>query len=58
MASREQSMGVSLVGHSVQELDRVTQENAALVEETAAASGALKQQAIALAKAVGNFRLP
>ncbi|WP_290867551.1 methyl-accepting chemotaxis protein [Aquabacterium sp.] len=58
MASREQSTGVSLVGHSVQELDRVTQENAALVEETAAASGALKQQAIALAKAVGNFRLP
>jgi methyl-accepting chemotaxis protein len=57
-ASREQSAGVAQVGQAVQDLDRVTQENAALVEETAAASNSLKHQAIALAKAVGSFRLP
>jgi len=57
-AAREQSAGVGQIGHSVQELDRVTQENAALVEETAAASASLKQQAVALAQAVSAFRLP
>jgi methyl-accepting chemotaxis protein len=57
-ASREQSAGVAQVGRAVQDLDRVTQENAALVEQTAAAARALKHQAEALAQAVGNFRLP
>jgi methyl-accepting chemotaxis protein len=57
-AAREQSIGVGTIGQSVQELDRVTQENAALVEETAAASASLKQQAMALAQAVSAFRLP
>ncbi|WP_294637754.1 methyl-accepting chemotaxis protein [uncultured Aquabacterium sp.] len=56
-AAREQSAGVAQVGQAVQELDRVTQENAALVEETAAASMALKRQAEALAAAVESFRL-
>jgi len=42
----------------VQELDRVTQDNAALVEETAAAAMALQRQAEALAAAVSTFRLP
>ena len=40
------------------ELDRVTHQNAALVEETAAAAGALKDQAIALANEVDRFKLP
>jgi methyl-accepting chemotaxis protein len=57
-AAREQSAGVAQIGQSVQELDRVTQENAALVEETAAASASLKQQAVALARAVSAFKLP
>jgi methyl-accepting chemotaxis protein len=42
----------------VQELDRMTQQNAALVEESAAAAAGLKQQAVALAGEVSRFRLP
>ncbi|MFN3886716.1 MAG: methyl-accepting chemotaxis protein [Aquabacterium sp.] len=57
-AAREQSAGVAQVGQAVQELDRVTQDNAALVEETAAAAMALQRQAEALAAAVATFRLP
>ncbi|MDO9234939.1 MAG: methyl-accepting chemotaxis protein [Aquabacterium sp.] len=57
-AAREQSTGVSQVGHSIQELDRSTQGNAALVEETAAAAASLKEQAVSLARAVSAFRLP
>jgi len=56
--SREQSHGVAQMGSSVQELDRVTQQNAALVEETAAASAALKDQAVSLAGEVARFKLP
>ena len=56
--SREQSLGVSQVGTAVQDLDRVTQQNAALVEQTAAASSALQDQAKALAGEVSRFRLP
>ncbi|WP_290676353.1 methyl-accepting chemotaxis protein [Aquabacterium sp.] len=58
VGAREQSAGVELVGQSVQDLDRVTQENAALVEETAAASESLKLQAQSLMTAVSAFRLP
>jgi len=54
----EQSSGVSQVGSSVSELDRMTQQNAALVEETAAAAAALRDQAIALANEVDRFKLP
>jgi methyl-accepting chemotaxis protein len=57
-AAGEQSAGVSLVGASVQELDRMTQQNAALVEETAAAASSLKDQAMGLATEVATFRLP
>jgi methyl-accepting chemotaxis protein len=41
----------------VQQLDVVTQQNAALVEETANASGELKAQALALAQEVARFKL-
>ena len=56
-ATREQSAGVAQVGTAVHELDRSTQQNAALVEETSAASGALSEQARRLAQDVSFFRL-
>jgi len=57
-AAREQSSGVTQVGTAVQDLDRMTQQNAALVEQTAAAAGALKDQAVDLASRVAKFKLP
>lgn len=56
-ASTEQSDGVAAVGNAVSQLDQVTQQNAALVEESAAAAASLKQQAQALVQAVSVFRL-
>ncbi|MCK6426988.1 MAG: methyl-accepting chemotaxis protein [Burkholderiaceae bacterium] len=56
--AREQSSGIEQIGLAVQELDRVTQQNAALVQETAAASAAMKAQARQLAEEVSRFRLP
>jgi methyl-accepting chemotaxis protein len=57
-ASHEQSKGMTLVGASVNELDHMTQQNAALVEQTAAAASALRDQALNLAQQVESFRLP
>ena len=56
--SREQSEGVAQIGQAVNELDQMTQQNAALVEQTAAAAAAMKDQACALAHEVDRFRLP
>ncbi|MDR7335368.1 methyl-accepting chemotaxis protein [Roseateles asaccharophilus] len=56
-ASSEQSGSIAEVGTAVSHLDQLTQQNAALVEESAAAAEALKQQAERLAAAVGAFRL-
>ncbi|MDY0748212.1 methyl-accepting chemotaxis protein [Paucibacter sp. R3-3] len=56
-ASREQSTGISQVGDAVSQLDQVTQQNAALVEESAAAAESLKHQAASLSQAVSLFRL-
>ena len=56
-ASTEQSAGVSQVGEAVSKMDQVTQQNAALVEESAAAADSLKQQAQALVTAVAVFKL-
>jgi len=56
-ATVEQSAGISQVGHAVNQLDQVTQQNAALVEESAAAAESLKQQAVRLTEAVGVFTL-
>ncbi len=58
VGAREQSQGVSQIGVAVVELDRMTQQNAALVEETAAASEAMKDQALGLAQEVARFKLP
>lgn len=56
-AAVEQSQGVADVGQSVGELDRMTQQNAALVEQTAAAASGLKDQASQLANEVASFKL-
>ena len=56
-ASREQSSGIGQVGDAVQQLDQVTQQNAALVEESAAASESLQLQARQLTSIVSFFRL-
>ena len=56
-ATQEQTAGVAQVSTSVYELDQATQQNAALVEQTAAASGALSDQAQRLADESGFFRL-
>ncbi|GAA6119340.1 methyl-accepting chemotaxis protein [Acidovorax sp. FG27] len=58
IATREQSDGVSQVGEAVVQMDQATQQNAALVEESAAAASSLKSQAQQLVAAVSVFRLP
>jgi methyl-accepting chemotaxis protein len=56
-ASMEQSTGIGQIGDAVNQLDQVTQQNAALVEESAAAAESLKVQAAQLAQVVSVFRL-
>jgi methyl-accepting chemotaxis protein len=56
-ATLEQTNGISQVGTAVNQLDHVTQQNAALVEESAAAAESLKQQALRLTATVSTFRL-
>jgi len=57
VASSEQAGEIALVGNAVQTLDTVTQRNAALVEESAAAADSLRQQAQRLVEAAAVFRL-
>jgi methyl-accepting chemotaxis protein len=56
-ASSEQSDGIGQVNTAVTQLDQMTQQNAALVEESAAAAESLKDQAARLSGVVGAFRL-
>ncbi|WP_319636958.1 methyl-accepting chemotaxis protein [Janthinobacterium aquaticum] len=56
-ASREQSHGIAQVNLAVTQMDEVTQQNAALVEESAAASGALQSQTQQLEQAMALFKL-
>jgi methyl-accepting chemotaxis protein len=56
-ASAQQSSGVAEVGQAVQQMDRGTQQNAALVEQSAAAAINLQQQAQQLTRAVAVFKL-
>lgn len=56
-ASQEQNQGIGQIGDAVNQLDQVTQQNAALVEESAAAAESLKYQAEQLALAVSRFRI-
>jgi methyl-accepting chemotaxis protein len=54
-ASDEQRIGISQVNDAISQMDTVTQQNAALVEEAAAAATAMQHQAATLAEAVGVF---
>ncbi|HWL27931.1 MAG TPA: methyl-accepting chemotaxis protein [Burkholderiaceae bacterium] len=56
-ASREQSDGIEQVNQAVTEMDGVVQQNAALVEEAAAAAGSLQEQAARLNEAVSVFKI-
>ncbi|MBJ7220469.1 MULTISPECIES: methyl-accepting chemotaxis protein [unclassified Brenneria] len=57
-ASDEQSRGISQIGQAVAEMDGVTQQNAALVQESAAAAASLEEQTRQLNEAVSVFQLP
>ena len=56
-ASAEQSDGIGQVNGSVAQLDQMTQQNAALVEQSAAAAESLKDQATKLSQVVATFQL-
>jgi methyl-accepting chemotaxis protein len=56
-ASHEQSTGIGHVNMAITEMDSVTQQNAALVEEAAAAAGSMQEQAGMLAELVSRFKL-
>ncbi|MCV9879466.1 methyl-accepting chemotaxis protein [Brenneria izbisi] len=56
-ASSEQSKGISQVGEAIVEMDSVTQQNAALVEQSTAASASLEEQARHLTQVVSIFKL-
>jgi len=56
-ASNEQSHGIEQIRQAVNEMDRVTQQNASLVQESAAASASLEDQATRLTQAVAIFKV-
>jgi methyl-accepting chemotaxis protein len=56
-ASAEQSTGIAQVNGAIVQMDGATQQNAALVEEAAAAAGSLREQAALLVQLVGAFRI-
>jgi methyl-accepting chemotaxis protein len=56
-ASQEQTTGIDQIRQAVEQMEQVTQQNAALVEESAAATHSLEDQAGKLVQAVGTFRL-
>ncbi|MBI3347705.1 MAG: MCP four helix bundle domain-containing protein [Burkholderiales bacterium] len=56
-ATAEQSDGIAQVNIAITQLDQVTQQNAALVEQSTAAAESLREQALALTGAVGTFRV-
>ena len=58
MGSGEQSAGIGQIGQAIQELDRHSQANATLVEQTATAAAAQTQTAVRMAAHVDEFRLP
>jgi methyl-accepting chemotaxis protein len=56
-ASQEQSGGIEQINQAITQMDQVTQQNAALVEEAAAAAQSMQDQAGALARVVGAFKV-
>ena len=57
VASQEQKLGIDQIHQAISQMDQVTQQNAAMVEEAAGASGALSERAETLARLVSVFRL-
>jgi methyl-accepting chemotaxis protein len=57
IASNEQESGIGQINIAITEMDNVTQQNAALVEEAAAAAGSLQEQAASLSEIVSVFKL-
>jgi methyl-accepting chemotaxis protein len=57
IASTEQADGIAEVNRAVGQMDGMTQQNAALVEQAAAAAESLHEQTVNLAKAVAIFRI-
>jgi methyl-accepting chemotaxis protein len=56
-ASQEQAIGIEQVNHAIDQMDQVTHQNAALVEENAAAADQLQDQAVNLSQVVSVFQL-
>jgi len=56
-ASQEQSSGIEQVNLAITQMDEMTQQNAALVEQAAAAAESMEEQAVALAQAVSVFKM-
>jgi hypothetical protein len=57
-AANEQSSGIGEINRAVVTLDQMTQQNSALVEESAAAASSMREQAAQLASAVSVFKVP
>ncbi len=57
VASQEQSMGIEQIHQAVSQMDQVTQQNAAMVEEAAGAAQSLQDQSAGLAQLVSVFRM-
>jgi methyl-accepting chemotaxis protein len=58
LANHEQSSGIEQINITISQMDQVTQQNAALVEQAAAAAAAMQDQAGELNQVVSQFRLP
>jgi hypothetical protein len=56
-ASQEQSSGIEEVNRAIAQMDEMTQQNAALVEQAAAAAESMQEQSVNLAQAVAVFKL-
>jgi methyl-accepting chemotaxis protein len=56
-ATQEQGEGIEHINQAIAQMDQVTQQNASLVEEAAAASEAMQEQAAKLAQVVSVFRV-
>ena len=58
MASDEQRVGIEEVGRAITQMDEMTQQNASMVEQAAAATDSMRQEAQLLADATAIFKLP
>jgi methyl-accepting chemotaxis protein len=56
-SAEHQASSIAEVGAAISHMDQMTQQNAALVEQSAAAAGSLREQARSLNTALGTFRL-